>query len=276
MPTLTCEISDTLMQALLARSTRTGEPLGHVVMSSLADTLEIEHSTLFQVSTSTALVQGVYDGVVTIGELKQHGDFGLGTFEGLDGEMVVVDGRFYQVQSDGRITEPPDAAPVPFAVVTTFRPLRRVPITAFASFEALTGQFDAHRRSDNLFFAVRLDGRFAEIHTRVACKAEAGVSLDQATAHQAEFRMKDVTGTIVGFWSPPYARSINVAGWHLHFLTDDRKGGGHLLGCRGQGLEAKLQDLDDLRLAIPETAQFLHADLTRDPSAALDKAERAH
>jgi len=102
------------------------------------------------------------------------------------------------------------------------------------------------------------------------------VPLDQATAHQAEFRMKDVTGTIVGFWSPPYARSINVAGWHLHFLTDDRKGGGHLLGCGGQGLEAKLQDLDDLRLAIPETAQFLHADLTQDPSAALDKAERAH
>jgi len=180
------------------------------------------------------------------------------------------------VQSDGRITEPADAAPVPFAVVTTFRPLRRVPMAAFTTFEALTRQLDAHRRSDNLFFAVRLDGRFAEIHTRVACKAEAGVPLDQATAHQAEFRMKDVTGTIVGFWSPPYARSINVAGWHLHFLTDDRKGGGHLLGCGGQGLEAKLQDLDDLRLAIPETAQFLHADLTQDPSAALDKAERAH
>ena len=71
------------MQALLARSTRTCEPLGHIVMSSLADTLEIEHSTLFQVSTSTALVQGVDDGVVTIGELKQHGDFGLGTFDGL-------------------------------------------------------------------------------------------------------------------------------------------------------------------------------------------------
>ena len=180
-----------------------------------------------------------------------------------DGEMVVVDGRFYQVQSDGRITEPPDSAPVPFAVVTTFRPLRRVPVAAFMTFDGLTKQLDEHRRSDNLFFAVRLDGRFAEIHTRVACKAEAGVPLDQATAHQAEFTMKDVTGTIVGFWSPPYARSINVAGWHLHFLTDDRTGGGHLLGCRGQGLESKLQDLDDLRLAIPETAQFLHADLTQ-------------
>ena len=96
MPTLTCEISETLMQALAARSARTREPVAHIVMSSLADTLEIEHSTLFQVSTSTALVKGVYDGVVTVGELKQHGDFGLGTFDGLDFEMLALDGHFYQ------------------------------------------------------------------------------------------------------------------------------------------------------------------------------------
>ena len=276
MPRLNVEVYQSLLDALTARCNETGESLRHFVSRALSDAVGLDHSTLFQVSTTGALVEGVYKGAVTVRELRKHGDFGLGTFEGLDGEMVVVDGSFYQVQSDGRITEPADAAPVPFAVVTTFRPLRRVPITAFASFEALTGQFDAHRRSDNLFFAVRLDGRFAEIHTRVACKVEAGVPLDQATAHQAEFRMKEVTGSIVGFWSPPYARSLNVAGWHLHFLTDDRKGGGHLLGCGGRGLEAKLQELDDLRLAIPETAQFLHADLTRDPSAALDKAERAH
>ena len=143
-------------------------------------------------------------------------------------------------------------------------------------FDALTAQLDKLRRSDNLFFAVRLDGRFAAIHVRVACKTAAGTPLTEATAHQAEFKMTDVPGTIVGFWSPPYARSINVAGWHLHFLTDDRKGGGHLLGCGGAGLEAKMEDLDDLRLAIPETTQFLHADLTQDPSEALDKAERAH
>ena len=144
------------------------------------------------------------------------------------------------------------------------------------SFDALTAQLDKLRRSDNLFFAVRLDGRFAGIHLRVACKTASGTPLTEATAHQAEFKMTDVPGTIVGFWSPPYARSINVAGWHLHFLTDDRKGGGHLLGCSGAGLEAKMEDLDDLRLAIPETTQFLHADLTQDPSRALEKAERAH
>src|SRR5262245_14168265 len=276
MPRLTVEVYQSLLDALTARCAESGESVRHFVSHALSEALGLDHATLFQVSTTGALVQGVYKGAVTIGELKSHGDFGLGTFEGLDGEMVAVDGQFYQVHSDGGVTEPADAALVPFAVVTTFQPRHRVALIDFTSVDELTAQLDTHRRSDNLFFAVRLDGRFAEMHTRVACKAEAGTRLDQATAHQAAFKTTDVSGTVVGFWSPPYARSINVAGWHLHFLTADRNGGGHMLGCRGHGLAAQLQDLDDLRLAIPETAEFLHADLTQDPSAVLDKAERAH
>src|SRR5271166_6003327 len=134
MPTLSCDISESLMQALAARGARTGEPLSHIVMSALADALEMDHSTLFQVSTSTALVQGVYDGVVTIGELKQHGDFGLGTFDGLDGEMLALDGHFYQVRGSGGVTEAGDDARAPFAVVTVFRAERESTIDRVESF----------------------------------------------------------------------------------------------------------------------------------------------
>ena len=102
MPKLSCDISESLMQAVAVRSTRTGEPLSHIVMSALADALEVDHSTLFQVSTSGRCVKGVYNGVVTVGDLKQHGDFGLGTYDGLDGEMLALDGHFYQVHSSGR------------------------------------------------------------------------------------------------------------------------------------------------------------------------------
>jgi acetolactate decarboxylase len=108
MPTLTCEVSETLMRALAAWSARTGEPPAHIVMCALADALEVEHATLFQVCTSTALVKGVYNGVVTIGQLKQHGDFGLGTFDGLDGEMLALEGHFYQMRGSGEVTEPCD------------------------------------------------------------------------------------------------------------------------------------------------------------------------
>lgn len=275
MPTLTAEIYQSLMDAVMAHCKATGEPLRHFVSRALSDALGLEHSTLFQVSTSGATVQGVYKKAVTVGTLKYHGDFGLGTFEGLDGEMMVLDGHVYQAHPDGLVTTPPDAAGVPFAVVTAFHPQHRAVLTGIDSFAVLTARLDALRRSDNLFFAVRLDGHFAEMHTRIACKAEPGVHLDDATAHQAEFHMTDVTGTLMGFWSPPYSRAISIAGWHLHFLTDDRRRGGHVLGCRAATLTAQVQDLDDLHLALPETREFLHADLTQDPTAALDKAERA-
>ena len=274
MPTLTCDISESLMRALQTRSRQTGEPVAHIVMSSLANTLEIDHSTLFQVSTSTALVEGVYGGVVTVGELKQHGSFGLGTFDGLDGEMLALDGRFYQVLGDGTVRQASDDARAPFAVVTEFRAERQFTIDHAESFDDLTAQLDRRRDTGNLFFAVRIDGRFSHVRTRALCKTARGVSLVDATAHQPEFAVTDVTGTAVGFWTPLYARTINVAGWHFHFVTDDRTGGGHLLDCQGVNLRVQMQDLADVRIAMPETAAFLQADLSQDPSQELDLAER--
>ena len=274
MPTLTCHISETLMQALQARSRQTGEPVAHIVMSSLADTLEVNHSTLFQVSTSTALVEGVYGGVVTIGELKQHGSFGLGTFDGLDGEMLALDGHFYQVLGDGTVREARDDARAPFAVVTEFHAEREFVLHHVESFDDLTAQLDRGRDTGNLFFAVRIDGHFSQIRTRALCRTASGVLLVDATAHQPEFTLGDVSGTAVGFWTPLYARTINVAGWHFHFVTGDRTGGGHLLNCRGADLRVQIQDLADIRIAIPETAAFLQADLSQDPSQELELAER--
>jgi acetolactate decarboxylase len=274
MPTLTCDISETLMRAIQARSQKTGEPVAHIVMSSLADTLEIDHATLFQVSTSTALVEGVYGGVVTIGELKQHGSFGLGTFDGLDGEMLALDGHFYRVLGDGTVRDAGDDARVPFAVVTEFRAEREFTLDRVESFDDLSAQLDRRRDTGNLFFGVRIDGYFTQIRTRALCKTASGVSLVDATAHQPEFVLTEVTGTAVGFWTPLYARTINVAGWHLHFVNDERTSGGHLLDCRGVDLRVQMQDLADIRIAMPETAAFLQADLSQDPSAELDLAER--
>ena len=223
MPTLTCDISETLMQAVLARRARTGESVAHIVMSALADALEVEHATLFQVSTAGALVRGLYDGVVTIGELKQHGDFGLGTFEGLDGEMLALDGHFYQVQASGAVSEVGDDARVPFAMVTLFRAECEAVLGEVESLDRLTAELDQLRRTANLFCAARIEGRFQRIRARVACKARPGETLVAATAHQAEFDFTDVTGTLAGFWSPPYARAIAIGSWHLHV---------HLIGVR--------------------------------------------
>src|SRR5580698_4362033 len=77
---------------------------------------------VYQTSTMGALLDGVYDGDVTIRELLRHGNFGLGTFNGLDGEMLVLDGVCYQLRGDGsaRVADPDQRTP--FAVVTWFDP----------------------------------------------------------------------------------------------------------------------------------------------------------
>ena len=273
MHELNCRVSDGLWDALHAHMQATGEPLRHIVASALAQHLDLNHRTLFQVSTSSALVEGVYQGAVNIGVLRRHGNLGLGTFELLDGEMVVVDGEFYQVKSDGSVHSVGDSVLTPFAAVTEFEPDTAADLADCPDLGSLTAQFDRMRASDNVFYALRVDGRFDHIKTRAMCKTEEGVPLAQAASTQPEFEFEDIDGTLVGFWSPEYAKAFNVPGYHLHFISSDRKHGGHLLGCRGRGLRLQMETEANVQVALPETEDFLKADLAKDPTAALKFAE---
>ena len=134
---------------------------------------------------------------------------------------------------------------------------------------------DKLRTSSNVFYAIRADGCFAFMHTRAMCKSEEVTPLVVAAAHQPEFRMHDVAGTLVGFWSPEYVKTLEVPGYHLHFINDARTAGGHLLGCSGHNLRVQIQQVSDLLVALPENEEFLRADLTRDPAKDLDRAEHA-
>jgi acetolactate decarboxylase len=273
MENLNVSISPGLWRALRSRVQKTSEPLAHIVSKALADYLEVSHHTLFQVSTSTALVEGIYQGAVRVGTLREHGDLGLGTFENLDGEMVAVDGHFFQARGDGSVHECDDDALSPFAVVTRFEAEAEVQLADCADLQALITRFDELRQSDNLFFALRVDGKFDYVHARAMCKTEEGVPLVRAAAFQPEFEFRDIPGTLVGFWTPEYAKMFNVPGYHLHFLSADRNHGGHLLDCRGSDLRLRIQREGDYRLALPETEDFLKADLRHDPSADLAEAE---
>jgi acetolactate decarboxylase len=273
MHALQCRLSDSLWHALQARHRATGESIDHMVRAALAEYLQVDHSTLFQISSSAALVEGIYKGEVTVGALREHGDFGLGTFAGLDGEMVVVDGRFYQVRGDGVAREVDDGVSTPFAVVTRFVPERSVGGVACASLAELFTVLDRLRDSDNAFYAIRVDGEFARLHTRAMCRTAEGVPLVEAAAHQPEFELRQTRGTMIGFWSPAYARALSVPGYHLHALTSDRTAGGHVLDCAGRDLRIQVQRELDLRVSLPHSAAFLNADLTRDPTDDLDRAE---
>src|SRR6202020_319091 len=159
-------ISKPLQRALEALSNETGEPIPQLVADALSHGLGIPVHTLFQVSTSGALVQGVYERAVSSNLLLNYGDFGLGTFENLDGEMVALDGAICQVRSDGKVTKIEKDVGTPFAVVTHFVADQDQMIENASSFKDLTKICDRYRDSDNLFYAFRIDGNFGHVHTR--------------------------------------------------------------------------------------------------------------
>lgn len=268
-------LSDSLLNALNDYCEKHSETLDHVIQKSLSNTLGINQHTLYQVSTSTALVQGVYQGCVTVDNIKEHGDFGLGTFDSLNGEGLMLDGKVFQALGDGTVIEPNPTATAPFWVSTDFAADKTFTIDETNSFSDLCSQIDKFRDTQNLFLAIRIDGVFDEIHYRVACKATAGTDLVTATNNQAEFTFNNVTGTLMGFWSPSFARTFNIPGYHLHLLSSDHKHGGHVLGIRAKNLKVQVMDANNIVMALPETPEFLKADLSLDPSAALSKAEGA-
>src|SRR5216684_2760028 len=261
MPSATADIPTSLKAALDAEVARIKGSASSVITAALAQYLGTPIHTLFQVSTSGALVAGVYSGVVNVKAVLDHGDFGLGTFADLDGEMVVVDGRVYQVQGSGRVSEAPSDAGAPFAVVTRFSPQIDLEAGPFANLTALQAQCDSFRTSGNIFYAFRLDGRFSSMRTRAVSPPGKGVRLAEAAKSQSEFHFNDIDGTLVGLWSPGFSSAFSIPGYHFHFISKDRQHGGHLLDCAAAKLQLSMEALTDFHLALPETESFLKADL---------------
>jgi acetolactate decarboxylase len=276
MPKVTADIPGSLNSALENEIAKTGADESSIVTAALAQYLNSPVHTLFQVSTSGALVAGVYSGAVSIENLLRHGDTGLGTFADLDGEMVIVDGRAFQVEGSGRVSEAAANARAPFGVITRFSPQTDLSIGPIANFSELEKRCDALRTSGNIFYVFRLDGRFKRIRTRAVKPPKAGVRLVDATKAQSEFHFSDVAGTLVGLWSPGFSSAFSVAGYHFHFLSNDRQEGGHLLGLESEALRLRMEALTDFHLALPETEAFLKADLGKNTADELAYAESAH
>ena len=276
MSQLLSDLPASLKAALDHEAARSGRTTSSVVTAALAQYLERPIHTVFQVSTSGALVAGVYDREVSVQTVLEHGNFGLGTFANLDGEMVVVDGHVYQVRGTGRVTEASRDAGAPFAVVTWFKPDTEVSISSVASSRDLEARCDEARHSGNIFYALRLDGRFKRVRTRAVNPPQLGTRLVEAAKAQSEFNFTNVDGTLVGLWSPGFASAFSVAGYHFHFLSADRQHGGHLLDIQADTLQLKVEALTSFHLALPESEAFLKADLSKNTAEELAYAEQAH
>jgi acetolactate decarboxylase len=269
-------IPESIYTALHARISADKETADHILSVALAQYLNQPLHTLFSVSTSAALVEGLYQGALRISHLLEHGDFGIGTFIDLDGEMVVLEGVAYQIAAGSAVRIAPPDTLIPYAVVTRFKEEASNKEATFGSFNEATGLCDAMRGSENLFYAFRIDGQFDTVSARVMRPVGHGTGLANAAQGQEERTFQKVVGTIVGLWTPGYASSFSVPGYHFHFISDDRTRGGHVLDCAASHVSIRACSIADFHVALPETLEFLRADLSRDPNADLMTAERMH
>jgi acetolactate decarboxylase len=163
-------------------------------------------------------VEGIYQEKIPFTEIKKHGDFGLGTFDQLDGEMVCSEGKIYQITADGRVSQVEEDARTPFACVTFYQPISHDELHSELSYEGFLEWVQGLLPSPNIFYAIRIDGLFSSIKVRSVPKQECYRPLVDVAKEQPVFNYSDVQGTLAGFFTPEFMSSLNVPGLHLHFL----------------------------------------------------------
>jgi len=234
-----------------------------------------DRDIIFQASTIDALLQGAMDGTVSFAEMKKHGDFGTGCFEGIDGEFIALDGEFYQTRSDGSVIPVTDEMTTPFAAVTFFDHDDTLVFDEPMNLSVFEKRLEERLPSQNLFYAIRIDGTFPYIKARNVPKQEKPYPpLADAVEEQAVFEFRNTTGSLIGFWTPELAKGVNIPGYHLHYITDDRTGGGHILELEFDRAEVKIDQTAGFSMLLPTEGEFLAVDLGGDLQSDLEKVEK--
>jgi acetolactate decarboxylase len=235
------------------------------------------HHVLFQASTIGALLDGAYEGDLTFAELAEHGDLGLGTLNGLDGEMIAIDGRFYRANVDGAVSEVRPDERTPFAVVTRFEPTIDRELDGPLDHEELLACLDELIPAEAASCAIRLDGRFESVRARsVPRQSPPYRPLTEVVAEQHVFELTDIEGTMLGFRFPEYVEGIEVSGYHLHFIDAEQRRGGHVLGSRSNVLRVRLDPSSELHVELPPSVDLADPDLAASTHAAVEAVERAN
>jgi acetolactate decarboxylase len=217
---------------------------------------------------------GRYDGVMPISELMQNGDFGVGTLDHLDGELILLDGKAYQIRGDGAVVAVHSDRSTPFAVVTRFQQDGELPCPLVASLANLDARLDVDLPQKNNFLAIRIDGRFASIKLRSVHRQEPPYRpLAEVARSQSEWSHEDVAGTLVGIRCPRWVGGLNVPGYHWHFLSDDHKVGGHVLDCNVRAGKVRFEVCRDWLIKLDGSAEINGVDLGRDLSRDVRRVE---
>ena len=229
---------------------------------------------IFQTSTIGALMQGDYNGNLSLGELKKHGDFGLGTFNDLDGEMVGLDGIYYRVNYEGKVSTVPDSALTPFAAVTFFETDQTLTVNKPIDCKELEDNLEKLFPTKNIFYAIKIEGRYDSVKARsVPRQKRPYTPLMEVVKEESIFELNDINGTMVGFRLPEYIDTINAAGFHFHFISENKDAGGHVLDCKIKNVSVEIDQIRNIQISLPDTSDFYEADLNNIGKSKLENAE---
>ena len=232
---------------------------------------------LFQVALLQSLMQGEYNGVMTVKDLKTYGDTGIGTFQSVNGELIALNGEVYQAIWDGSVKVAPDNETVPFANVTFFdSDVTRKNVNA-ASIEDLKNFMTsvAQEHGRNQFYMAKLTGHMTSITVRSElAQKEPYRTLDNALkTDQREFSYENIDGTVVALYCPDYMDGLNTPGWHLHFISNDREKGGHVLSLAAKDCTLELDVISEFAMVVPNRESFNEKDLAADMKKAIEEVE---
>lgn len=245
------------------------------IFFSLILDLQAQQNTLTQYSTINALIKGVYDGDMTLETLKSKGNFGIGTFNTLDGEMVFLDNIFYRVEGSGKVVVADPESKTPFAAVTFFKADLTVDVPAGKTMTALTAIIDSLIPTKNIFYAVKISGNFSIVKTRsVPAQKPPYKLLTEIVKTQPVFTFDNAEGVVMGFRCPPYVSGVNVPGYHLHFLKSDHQGGGHVLDFTTGKIKIEIEQINYFSMSLPENQAFNAVDLNSSSEKDIRKVEK--
>jgi len=211
----------------------------------------VDRDVLFQLAAFDTFSLGNYAGTMSYSDLFQKGDFGIGTFEGLDGEMIALNGVFYQILSDGAPKEASSTQTAPYATVTFFEVDQAFSVSSF-NYTQLKAFLDEKLTSKDVIYAVKVTGIFDWAQTRSPQKQVVPYpNITEALKTQAVFSLSNVSASSVGFWFPPSMDGVDYSGYHLHLITEDRTAGGHLLDCIIHNAIVEIDQINRYELVLP-------------------------
>jgi len=223
----------------------------------------INGNSMYQVSTINALLEGVHEGVITIDELLKHGNFGIGTFESIDGELIIHQGIAYQANGDGSLTEAPKDLKTPFAMISSFHPENRQPCNSISSMKALGEYLVKQFVSKNYIYAILIEDCFSKIKARslLPQKVPYKPLYEILDTVQNTFELENITGSLVGFYFPEYFKNINMPHFHFHFINEEKTLGGHVFEIEIKTAHLQISQLSKFELLFPEHSHFSNTDL---------------